>query len=242
MKVNCNVWEDDHDLSDLADLDATPEAVLAFAAEVRSCEDADSVVDPLWRLLWTLRRAFWGDLIASGRGSVGFEHDQVTGYGLGPVVCWGSPAASDRPADWGADDSELAFTSGDNFVDSDTMHMESGSDAGLFSWPEFSLRYLAEEEYESELFEHSFSARCTVDVDPTLTRGLWTSLDVADQVMLLSTILGAHELEMNEFEELWVDGFDVLALMASHPASSNALLEAGQAAASDSFSLGLTQR
>lgn len=242
MKVNCNVWEGKDDLSDLADLDSTPEALLALATEVRSCEDAESVVDPLWRLLWTLRRALWGDLIASGRGSVGFEHDQVRGYGLGPVVCWGSPATPDRPAAWGADDAELAFSSGDTFVDSDTMHMEYGSEPGLFGWPEFFLRYLSLEEYEAELGEHSFSARCMVDVNSALKQDVWTSLHAADQVRLLFTVLGAHELEMDEFKELWVNGSDVLALMASHPSSSIALLEAGHANAGDSFAIGLAQR
>jgi hypothetical protein len=102
MIIYCDAWEDDHELADLAEVDPTPEALLSLASKVRESEDVDSLVDPLWRLLWTMRRLLWRDLILAGRASVGFEHDHETGVGKGPVVCLGVPAPGDAPLDeWG---------------------------------------------------------------------------------------------------------------------------------------------
>jgi hypothetical protein len=106
------------------------------------------------------------------------------------------------------------------------MHMEFGDSAGLFEWPEYSQRYVSYEEFDgSDLYELSFDAHSVLQIDPALVTEVWGRLSPSDQVAIVTAILEAHRKEMDDFEELWVDGSDVLALIRDHPGSSSEALE-----------------
>lgn len=243
MNIECNVWEDDHALSDLADCDATGQALLSLSEEVDRSDDADGLVDPLWRLLWSLRRVMWRDMIPEGRAGVRFVHRHEAGDGVGPITYIGlAGSLGASPSQWDNDSSLLVF-SGSEFADSDTMHMEFASDPGLFGWLEFSQQYVSyADNNDSDLYEHSFDAESVLAVDASLAPPVWSLMESSAQLRILSSIFQAHQREMDEFEELWVDGSDVLALIAAHPTTSTEVLEAGAVSGGRCFALGLAQR
>jgi hypothetical protein len=131
------------------------------------------------------------------------------------------------------------------FYDSDAMHMGFGHLPGLFGWPEFSQVYLSQVEHDvgdGGPYEHSFDAETVLSVDPSHISTGWRTISSSDQVQVLNAICHAHQIEMAGFEELFVDGSDVLALIAAHPASTTEVLDAGASSAGRPFESGLLQR
>lgn len=244
--LGCNVWEDDHRLADLADLEATVSSLDDLRAEVSICDDADSLVDPFWRMLWTLRRMMWRDLIPEQRVGVRFVHRHDVGEGEGPFTCIGMPSSIEGPsAEWVNDPTTTTFAC-EVFAESDIMHLAYDDHGELFGWPELSLSYESYKDRDDpggfDRYEFSFDAEAVVQVDTSLAPPVWSRLPPSMQVAVLEAIIKAHTAEMDHFQELLVDGSDVLAMIAAHPASSAEVLEAGRILGGLPFELGLGYR
>ena len=171
----------------------------------------DPAGDQAWRLLWTLRRQLWRDLIRQGLLEVEFTHDEESGEGVGPILRFAAQTGAK---------SGTTLTSTD-FIDSDTMHMRYGGlGGGVFGWEEYKLINLEWQDFDSELYEHSFRSRDRLAVtEDSVDDPGWGGLSSSAQSRVLDAVLRLHEAQMEEYEELVLDTRDVLCAIAVHPDS-----------------------
>lgn len=182
----------------------------------------DPAGDQAWRLLWTLRRQLWRDLIRQGLLEVEFTHDEESGEGVGPILRF-----TTQPGAKGG--TTLAST---DFIDSDTMHMRYGEPGdGVFGWEEYKLINLEWQDFDSDLYEHSFRSRDRLAViEDAVDDPGWGGLSSSVQSRVLDAVLRLHEAQMEEYEELVLDTRDVLCAIAAHPDSQPEVVSRAQSA------------
>lgn len=210
-------WGDDNYVSVIKEACRTT----TFSSAIKDVQNLSGELEPsasqLRLCLWQLRRLFWLELIPTGRIRVRFSHFGESGEGKGPETLLrarGQEQISKDHGVWPEPDSIVYRP--ESFGRSDQLYMLALGEKFL-EWPEFRVINLEEEEFDDDLFEHSFDSIDVLDVSESSVASAWKEVGYEAQRELLQNLGNVIENQIRRDGEASISPADIIAMAAAHP-------------------------